>query len=448
MKFILITKVSKISRRILLNTVILSALLTISPVDAAPDIEQWNTSNGVKTLFVAAPELAMLDIAITFDAGSGRDGKLAGLSMLTHGLLNTGTGQLDADAIAEQFEDVGAQYGASVNLDRSSVALRSLTDEALLTPALNTFINILTKPSFPEKDFLRIKNQSLIALKDSEQSPADIASRAFYKAIYGKHPYASPSLGFKESIDSISLNDVKKFHQQYLVAENALIAIVGGIDIDQAKKIAEQISLNLMRGSKPESIVQPQSMTDVADIYVPYPSQQAHVYLGQLGIQRGHPDYFTLYVGNHILGGGGFTSRLVKEVRVKRGLSYSVYSYYFPLYLPGPFTLGLQTRSDQAQQAAQVSLETIEKFVNEGPTQEELVSAKNNIIGGFPLRIDSNRDILGYLSLIGFYGLPLDYLESFNDKISSATEAEIRAAFSKHLQPNKLVKIIVGGPEL
>ena len=227
--------------------------------------------------------------------------------------------------------------------------------------------------------------------------------------------------------------------------------MVGGIDTEQAKNIAEQISENLAHGAKPmpipEPIAEPQASNDVADIYIPYPSQQAHVYLGQLGIQRGHPDYFNLYAGNQVLGGGGFTSRLVKEVRVKRGLSYSVYSYFFPLYLPGPFTLGLQTRSDQAQQAIDVSLETIQKFVTEGPTEEELASAKNNIVGGFPLRIDSNRDILGYLSLIGFYDLPLDYLETFNDKILAVSAEDIRAAFNNHLQPKQLVKIIVGGPE-
>jgi zinc protease len=426
-----------------------SVLLSVvsSQAYAAPKIEQWQTSNGVKTLFVAAPELAMLDVAITFDAGSGRDAELSGLSQLTHGLLNSGTGDLNADAIAEKFEDVGAQYGASVNLDRSSVALRSLTDRVLLEPALETFIDLLTQPSFPEKDFLRLKNQALISIKDSAQRPADMASRAFYKAIYGEHPYAKTTTGYKSTIESINLDNVKSFHQQYLVAENAMIAIVGGIDLDQAKRIAEQVSKQLSSGSKPEPLEQPRALDDVANIYIPFSSQQAHVYLGQLGIQRGHPDYFSLYTGNHVLGGGGFTSRLVKEVRVERGLSYSVYSYYFPLHLPGPFTLGLQTRTDQAQQAAEVSLQTIEKFLSEGPTDKELSLAKNNIIGGFPLRIDSNRDILGYLSLIGFYDLPLDYLENFTDKISAVTHDQIRSAFGKHLQPAKLVKIIVGGPE-
>ncbi len=341
MKFILSTPVRNV-----LCTILISVFFTLNNVHAAPNIEQWRTTNGVKTLFVAAPELPMLDVAITFDAGSGRDDKLAGLSQLTHSLLNTGTGALDADAIAEQFEDIGAQYGVSVNLDRSSVALRSLTDKELLEPALKTFIEVLTQPSFPAKDFQRLKNQALISIKDSAQRPGDMASRAFYKAIYGEHPYANPGLGFKETIESISLQDVKNFHQQYLVANNAMIAMVGGIDTAQAEKIAERISTHLVQGTKPEALPQPKPSKDIADIYIPYPSQQAHVYLGHLGIQRGHPDYFTLYTGNHILGGGGFTSRLVKEVRVERGLSYSVYSYFFPLYLPGPFTLGLQTRSD------------------------------------------------------------------------------------------------------
>ncbi len=441
-------KYKLISLQKLLCVIILMTASAANSVSAAPKIEQWTTSNGVKTLFFAAPELPMLDVAITFDAGSGRDGQLAGLSQLTHGLLNSGTGSLDADAIAEIFEDLGARYGASVNLDRSSVALRSLTDSKLLEPALKTFIDILTQPSFPEKDFQRLKKQALIAIKDSAQRPADMASRAFYKAIYAEHPYANPTLGFKKTIQSITLSDVKAFHKQYIVADNAMVAIVGGIDVQQAKNIAERISVNLKQGTKPDSLPMPQPVKDVADIYVPYPSQQAHVYLGHLGIQRGHPDYYSLYTGNHILGGGGFTSRLVKEVRVERGLSYSVYSYFFPLHLPGPFTLGLQTRSDQAQQAAEVSLQTIEKFVSEGATAEELASAKNNIIGGFPLRIDSNRDILGYLSLIGFYDLPLNYLATFTDKISAVTDDDIRNAFSKHLQPNNLVKIVVGGPEI
>ena len=313
--------------------------------------------------------------------------------------------------------------------------------------ALSTFIAVLTQPSFPKKDFQRLKNQALIALKDEEQRPGDIASKAFYKAIYGNHPYSQPTLGNQDSINKITLSDVKKFHQKYIVSENALIAIVGGIETAQAKIIAEQIASSLNQGQKPPPMATPKPQLPADEIFVPYPSQQAHVFLGQLGIPRGDPDYFTLYVGNHVLGGGGFTSRLVKEVRVQRGLSYSVYSYFFPMQKNGPFVLGLQTRVDQAQLAAEVSLQTVQKFIAEGPTEEELTLAKNNIIGGFPLRIDSNRDILGYLSLIGYYDLPLDYLTTFSANISAVTQKDIRETFSKRLQLNKMIKIVVGGSE-
>ena len=433
--------------KIKLFVLILLGFSFIHVASAAPQIEKWQTSNGVKTLFVAAPELPMIDIAVTFDAGSGRDAELPGLSQLTHAMLNMGSGSLSADDIAEKFEGLGAQFGASVNLDRSSVALRSLTDEKLFVPALQTFIAITANPSFPEKDFSRLKNQTLVAIKDSSQRPGDMASRAFYKAIYNDHPYAHPTEGYKHSVEGIRLQDVKNFHQQYLVANNALIAIVGDINLQKAKEIAEQIATSFSQGSKPETLPIPKVAHDVGDIYIPFPSQQSHVYLGKLGIQRGHEDYFALYAGNHVLGGGGFTSRLVKEVRVERGLSYSVYSYFFPLFAPGTFTLGLQTRTDQAHQAAEVSLQTIDKFLAEGPSEEELTLSKNNIVGGFPLRIDSNRDILGYLSLIGYYQLPLDYLETFTENISAVTQEQILTAFKKHLDTEELVTIIVGGPE-
>ena len=235
--------------------VFFACLVFTGYVHASPQIQQWQSVQNVETLFVAAPELPMIDIAVTFDAGSGRDGELAGLSQLMHSLLNMGSGSHDADAIAEQFEDVGAQFGSNTHLDRSSVTLRSLTDEQLFEQALSTFIAVLTQPSFPDKDFQRLKKQALIAIKDEEQRPGDIASKAFYKAIYADHPYSQPTLGFQESINKIRLNDVKEFHQQYIVAQNALITIVGGVDLKQAKQIAKRIASSLANGVKPVYLI-------------------------------------------------------------------------------------------------------------------------------------------------------------------------------------------------
>ena len=178
---------------------------------------------------------------------------------------------------------------------------------------------------------------------------------------------------------------------------------------------------------------------------IPHPASQSHILLGYPGIKRGDPDYFPLYVGNYILGGGGFVSRLTEEVREKRGLVYSVYSYFMPLAELGPFQIGLQTKREQADEALAVVRQTLAKFIQSGPTTKEMKAAKDNIIGGFPLRVDSNGKILSYLSVIGFYGLPLTYLDDFNQQIAKVTPAQVKEAFARRVRPDHMVTVIVGG---
>lgn len=421
-------------------------LCAVSSVHALPKIETWTTDTGLKVLFVESAELPMVDLALTFNAGSARDADLSGLSVLTHGLLDKGTGDMDADAIASKFEDVGAQFSASVDLDRSSVTLRSLSDEGLFTDALNTFINVVSKPSFPKRDFDREQKRLLISLEDQEQRPGEIVSRAFYASLYAEHPYAKPTHGNKESVAKIKLKDLQRFHQTHFTVNNAILAIVGDLRRERAEAVANKISQSLPSGnklSKISSVPAGKASTE----HIEFPSQQAHVRIGQIGIERGNPDYFSLYVGNHILGGGGFTSRLVEEVRSKRGLSYSVYSYFIPLQQAGPFLLGLQTRADQAQQAIEVCNQVLNDYIENGPTQEELMLSKKSIISGFPLRIDSNRDVLGYLSLIGYYDLPLSYLQDFTKQIEQVTLQDIKSAFRKHVSTKAFVTVVVGSEQ-
>ena len=180
---------------------------------------------------------------------------------------------------------------------------------------------------------------------------------------------------------------------------------------------------------------------------IPHPATQSHILIGAPGVARGDPDYFPLYVGNYILGGGGFASRLMNEVREKKGLAYSVYSYFMPLKQPGEFQIGLQTKKEQADEALKLVRDTLKNFIAKGPTEKELLAAKDNIIGGFPLRIDSNRKILGYLSVIGFYGLPLTYLDDFTHNIDKVTIAQIREAFKRHIDLQAMATVIVGAPE-
>jgi zinc protease len=191
-------------------------------------------------------------------------------------------------------------------------------------------------------------------------------------------------------------------------------------------------------------VAEVQSLTASVDKHLAFASAQAHVLVGQPGFKRSDPDFFALTVGNHILGGGGFTSRLTEEVREKRGLSYSVYSYFSPGSHTGAFTIGLQTRPDQAQQALTVVRDVLERFVTEGPTEAELQAAKDNLIGGFPLLIDSNRKLLGNVANIAWNGLPLDYLDTWTKQVQKLSVGDIRAAFARVLHPQRMVTVVLG----
>ncbi len=425
------------------------ALLALAPwtAKAGVNIEHWTTDNGIRVYFARAPQLPIVDMRLVFDAGAARDGGKPGMAKMTASLLNEGSGKWNADEIAIRFENVGAQFRGDVDLDQASASLRALSDPKMFEPALNTFTKVVTAPSFPQRAFERVKNQVLVALQAQAQDPDAVASKAFYRAVYSDHPFANPVYGTAESVRSIKREDVRTFFKRYYVTGNAVLALVGDLTRTQAEEVAKRIDQNMAAGKPPAPLPNVQPLEKTKTVKIPFPSEQAHVYMGEAGIPRGDPDYFPLYVGNHVLGGSGFISRLVKAVRVQRGLSYSVYSYFLPYVVAGPFMVGLQTRADQATEAARVAMNTVEQFVKEGPTKQELLLAKSNITGGFPLRIASNADILQYLALIGYYRLPLNYLDTFNENVEAVNQAEIRKAFKQHLAAQRMVKVIVGGAQ-
>jgi zinc protease len=327
----------------------------------------------------------------------------------------------------------------------ATVSLRTLTRQPAMDTAVETLATLISAPSFREADLERLRRNRLISLRQDEESPRTVGQKAFYRQVFGSHPYGADPSGTAESVAAITRDHLVDFHQRYYTSANALVAIVGALDRGQAEALAERITSALPKGERPESL------PDVADLdtgtleEITFPSSQTTVMMGQPGMRRGDPDYFTLYVGNHILGGSGLVSLLMEEIREKRGLSYSTYSYFLPLAQPGPFLMGLQTKNDQADQASEVMLETLRRFISEGPTETELTAAKRNITGGFPLRIASNSDIVSYLSMIGFYGLPLDYLDRFTDRIESVTAEQIKDAFARRLDPDRLAIVVVGG---
>ena len=423
--------------------IIASTLATTA--QAGVKIQQWKTAQGAQVLFVENHDLPILDISTGFHAGSARDAdNKTGVAGLTRFMMTLGAGGLSDEQIAKKMADIGATLGGGVNADQSSFTLRTLSNQRERSLALDIYRKILQQPDFPAAVLSREKARVIAGIQESMTQPESISNKAFYAGLYGNHPYGKDEDGDLESVKSIQANDLKQFYQQYYGAKSAVIAMIGDISRSEAEQIADSLAAGLPQAEAPAALPKVSYPTGPIEKRIPHPATQAHILLGYPGIKRGDEDYFPLYVGNYILGGGGFVSRLTEEVREKRGLVYSVYSYFMPLAELGPFQVGLQTKKEQANEALTLVRATLQAFIDNGPNEAELKAAKQNITGGFPLRLDSNSKIFEYLALIGFYQLPLSYLDDFNQRVNQVTTAQIKQAFQRRIQPANMVTVVVG----
>ena len=407
------------------------------------EIAHWATDKGVQVYHVHQTELPMVDIELIFDAGSARDGKLYGLAHLVTELLAYGAGGMNADQITTAFDSIGAQYHTDTGRDTTSVRLRTLTNQ--LQKSTELLATIVSAPDFPEQMLGQVKARTLTAIRKQAQEPNTIAAIALYKALYGDHPYGHPRIGREETVSAITRADVKAFYDEYFVASNMQLSIVGDINSAQAKQLADELSNKLAIGSKPPPIPLAVQASLGNEIRIPFDSKQAHVYVAQLAIGFNDPDYFPLYVGNHILGGSGFGSRLLEEVRVKRGYAYSAWSYFVPQRMRGPFIVGFQTRIDQADDALALAHQLIAEYIKHGPSTDELKLSKQHIKGSFPLRVSSNAQISNWIRRIISEKLELDYTRTFTEKAEQVSREQIIAAFKKHIHSDKMIAVIVGG---
>ncbi|MDG4812564.1 pitrilysin family protein [Hydrogenovibrio sp. 3SP14C1] len=424
-----------------------SGLLLSLQVSATVNIQTWETTKGSKVLYVHAPELPMMDVEVLFDAGSARDGQKWGIASLTAGLIGTATPKHNENSISETFNKLGAQIGSSAGRDTASLHLRTLTRPEILTPALGLMSETLSQAIFRPSILAREKARLLIGLKQKSVQPQAIVSDAMWAKLYGDHPYAHPTVGTIKTVQKITPQQLTDFYHQYYVARNAQVTIVGAVDRTEAEKIAEQLTRNLPSGQKPAALPEPKPLKQAQNVLTRFDSSQTYYALAQLGVKRGDPDYYALFLGNHLLGGSGFGSLLMEEVREKRGLVYGVSSGFFPMKVAGPFQIGLSTKNSTAAEANNVVKKTLSDFMKDFSDQK-LAAIKSNLIGGFPLRIDSNSKIAGYISMIGFYNLPLNYLEQFPKKIESISKADILKAWNKKIHPDKLLTVMVGQPDL
>ncbi len=422
--------------------------LAALPASALLPIQHWQTKSGARVYFVESHDLPMFDVSVDFAAGSVFDtAQKSGVAGMTLGLMRLGAGGLSESEISRRMADTGAQLGNRFDGDRGGVSLRTLTSKTEMQQALDLLARILQQPEFPAAVLEREKARAVGAIKEADTKPETLLNRNFSRMIYGAHPYGLRGSGEAASVAAITRDDLERFYRRYYSANRAVIAMMGDITREQAAAIAEQLTAGLPRGETVDAIPPVASLERADTRVVAHPATQSHLLIGMPGIRRDDPDYFPLYVGNYILGGGGFVSRFVDEVRSKRGLAYSAYSYFMPLKERGPFVIGLQTRRDQAAEALAVVRKTLAEFLANGPSADELSKAKQNIIGGFALRIDSNRKIVDNLAAIGFYDLPLTYLDDFTVSVEKVSVDEIRRAFARHVDPARMVTVVVGAEE-
>lgn len=416
-----------------------------APSHRTLNIQSWNTAEGARVLFVEAHELPMFDLRLTFAAGSSHD-TVPGIASLTNAMLNEGVAGKDVNAIAQGFEGLGADFGNGAYRDMAVASLRSLSATDKREPALKLFADVVGKPTFPQDALVRIKNQILAGFEYQKQNPGKLASLELFERLYGQHPYGHPSDGTAKTVPPITLEQLRAFHAKAYTASNTVIALVGDLSRAEAEAIAAQVSVALPKGPALAKVTAPAEPKPGAT-HIDFPSKQTHLMLAELGIDRNDPDYAALSLGNQILGGGSFGTRLMSEVREKRGLTYGVYSTFVPMQAQGPFMINLQTRAELSEGTLKLVQDILRDYLKTGPTQQELDDAKRELAGSFPLSNASNASIVGQLGAIGFYDLPLTYLEDYMRQSQALTVEQVRDALNRHLSADKLV-IVTAGPNV
>ena len=428
------------------------AMLLAAQAYAVLPIQEISLSNGTKAYLIQTNALPMIDIEISIDAGSRYDPKnQSGLAALTAAMLTRGISwqgstlneAQQADAIAE----LGASISASASGERTIVRARSLSKPELFNPLLQLLVASVSKPIFDRSILMREKQRVSSAIQEGDTKPEVVLQKRFRQAVFGNYPLARSSS--IESIAAIQEGDLKRFHQDFYRQDRVIVNLVGNIDHAGAKQIAEQIIGALPAKGPTIPVLPPLERSPIEPesqrvIRIPFQTQQTHIAMGMTAIPRDNPDYFPLLVGNYVLGGGGFVSRLVGEVRDKRGFAYSVFSYFQPGRDTGTFEAGLQTRNDQADQALKVLQETVARFIEDGPSEAELAAAKANLINGYPLRLDSNRKLLDNLSAITWNQLPLNTLDIWTQHVAAVKKDDVRNAFKRHLDMRRMISVLVG----
>ncbi|MGP4118566.1 M16 family metallopeptidase [Psychrobacter aquimaris] len=418
-----------------------------------PTIQQFKTKAGVPVRFVQTTALPIVDIDLRFNAGSARDGSISstgfGIANMTATMLTQGSKRLDENEFTRAVETLGIDLNSSAYKDMFIVSLRSLSDDKHLLPAVDLMTQMLSEPAFDENILARNKARLLVGLQQQKQDPNSLASIAFNEALYGDHPYAHPSAGTLESVPTIEKQQLIDFKNRYLVAANASVAITGNLTLEQAKKLAEDITGKLPKGQPATELPEPKPLSQAKHIHIPFPSTQTTVLMGQLGDKRAtdpqsQQKQTNFAVGNEILAGGDFNARLMTEIRQNLGYTYGISGSMNPMLARGPYQIGFSTRNDKARAAIDASLAVINDTLEKGVTNTEMHLTTDNLKNSFPMSFASNAGINGLLGMMNFYQLPNNYLTDYVKRIDQVQLSEVNQTMRDTLKPDDFLIVTVG----
>lgn len=426
------------------------ALLLASTFAQAVAIQRWHNANGTQILLVERHELPIVDYAVIFKgAGSTAepDGK-SDIATATASMLTRGTQKLDEETFTARINDLGSSISGSSSFEYSIFSFRSLSDSNKLVPTADLLNQALTQPRFEQAVLERLQNRAVLSLRQAQSYPAYITNREQTKLNYPSHPYGKPAYRSEQSIRAVTLNDIQTFHQQHYAQDNAIVAIVGDINRSQAEQLVAQTLNGLPQKAQNQSPTPPVPYHGGHISRIPFAaSTQTQISIGLPVLKYNDPDYFALIVGNYILGGGGFDSRLMKELRDKHGYTYGVTSSFAAYEQAAPFNISFGTERKNSEAALAAAQKVLADFVANGVTEDELKQAKAHITGSFPLRFDSNAKLIGNLVVIGLYNRPTDWLDTYNSKINAISAEDIRAAWQRHIKPEQMNIVLTGGEQ-
>ncbi len=423
----------------------LIALIIALPAWAEIKIKEVTSPGGVTAWLVQDHSIPFTALELRFRGGTSLDDPdKRGAVYLMSGLIEEGAGDMDARTYARELESLAASFSYRATDDTVSISARFLTENR--DEVIDLLQTTIHEPRFDEDAIDRVRAQVISGLKSDQTDPSDIAGRSFAEMAYGDHPYASDGKGTIESVSSLTRDDIVAAYDNVFAKDRLYVGAVGDITAEELGVLLDELLLDLPATGKP--IPEKAKVTiDGGVSVVDFNTPQSVALFGQSGIDRDDPDFFAAYILNHILGGGGFESRLMQEVREKRGLTYGVATYLVPKDLASVYLGSVSSANDRIAEAVEVIRQEWARAAAEGVTQKELDDAKTYLTGAYPLRFDGNGQIAGIMVGMQMENLPIDYIATRNDKVNAVTLEDVNRVASELLDPESLHFTIVGKPE-